>query len=318
MMGSEVSSRRQFITRASRLLLAPAAIGAVGGVLLDADEAAAVTLSGVSGTVSAYDGGLNLRSGPSADRRVIKWLPNGTKLSILQTSSDWFKVTAAGKTGWVNSWYVILSGTKSTVITRGNTAYKRVALTFDAGSDLGYTEKIIMLLEKYGIRASFGITGDWIKVHSDYAAWIVADGHQLLNHTLNHPSYTGLSTGGGAISPARRLAQIQANEDLLRSLTGAGSKPYWRPPYGDYDSGVLRDVGSLGYSRTVLWTVDSMGWNGYSADQIYSRVINNSGNGAIVLMHVGSDSQDANALERIIRKFQANGYGFGTVSKVIA
>lgn len=318
MTHDERSTRRQFVGRVSRLLLAPAAVGAVGGVLLDAEDAAAVSISGVSGVVSSSDGGLNLRSGPYPDRRVIRWLPNGTKLSIIQTSSDWFKVTAAGRTGWVNSWYVVLSGTKSTVITRGNTANKRVALTFDAGSDLGYTENIITLLEKYGIRASFGITGDWIKAYPDYAAWIVADGHQLLNHTLNHVSYTGASTGGGSISPAKRLAQIQANENLLWNLAGAGSKPYWRPPYGDYDSGVLRDAGALGYSRTVLWTVDSMGWNGYTVDQIYSRVINNSGNGAIVLMHVGSASQDANALERIIRKFQANGYGFGTVAKVIA
>jgi peptidoglycan/xylan/chitin deacetylase (PgdA/CDA1 family) len=227
-------------------------------------------------------------------------------------------VSASGVTGWVNSWYVVLTGTKSTVITRGNTAKKRVALTFDAGSDLGYTQTIITILEQYGITATFGITGSWINAYPDYAAWIVADGHQLLNHTLNHPSYTGVSVGGNPISPAKRLAQIQANENLLWGLAGAGSRPYWRPPYGDIDSSVLRDAGALGYSKTIMWTVDSMGWNGYSTDEIYQRVIANSGNGAIVLMHVGSASQDANALDRIIRRFKAKGYGFGTVAQVLA
>lgn len=315
-MNTNTCSRRQLLARAPRFLLAPALLGALGADLLVADDAEAVGLSGVSGVVSSSTG-LNLRSGPYANRRVIRWLPNGTKLSIIGTSSDWFKVTAAGYTGWVNSWYVLLSGTKSTVITRGNTLKKRVALTFDAGSDLGYTEKIITILENYGITASFGITGSWINAYPDYAARIVADGHQLLNHTLNHPSYTGVSVGGGPISPAKRLAQLQANENLLWSLSGAGSRPYWRPPYGDIDSGVLRDVGALGYSKTIMWTVDSLGWDGYSTDQIYQRVIANSGNGAIILMHVGSASQDANALDRIIRKLKSSGYAFGTVAQTI-
>jgi peptidoglycan/xylan/chitin deacetylase (PgdA/CDA1 family) len=304
--------------RAARLLLVSSFLGGIGGFAAEIEKASAVGISGVTGTVSASDGGLNLRSGPSVDRRIIRWLPNGTRLSIISTSSDWFKVIAAGYTGWVNSWYVLLAGTNSTVITRGNTSRRRIALTFDAGSDLGYTEDILQILERYGIRASFGITGSWIKAHSDYAAWIAADGHQLLNHTLNHLSYTGASTGGGAISPAKRLAQIQANESLLWNYAGVGSRPYWRPPYGDYNTSVLRDVGALGYGKTVLWTIDTLGWNGYSADQIYQRVIGRAGNGAIVLMHVGSDSADGVALERIIKSLRGSGYGFGTLADVVA
>jgi peptidoglycan/xylan/chitin deacetylase (PgdA/CDA1 family) len=239
-------------------------------------------------------------------------------LTITQTSGDWFKVTAGTSTGWVNSWYVDLVGTPARVITRGNTSRKMMALTFDAGSDLGNTEKIIGLLEEYGVKASFGLTGDWVRQHPDYAAWIAADGNQILNHTLNHPSFTGYSTGTGPISPARRLSQIQAAESAIRSATGVRAKPYWRPPYGDYDSGVLRDTGAYGYTRAVMWTVDSMGWNGYSADQIVGRVTSRAGNGVIVLMHVGSDSQDAAALERIIVRLRAQGYSFGTVAQVLA
>lgn len=309
-------SRRDVLRNGSRLL-AGAALAGAGLLSLPADEAGAVSLPGLPAVVSSSSG-LNLRTGPSSTRSVIRWLANGTALSVIGTSSDWFKVVAAGRTGYVNSWYTRLTGgPASAAIGRGNTGSKRVALTFDAGSDLGYTEQIITTLEEYGVIASFGLTGDWVKAFPDYAAWIAADGHQLLNHTLNHLSYTGASTGAGPISPAKRLAQIVANETIIVNATGVGCAPYWRPPYGDYDSGVLRDVGALGYSVTTMWTVDSMGWAGWSASDIYTRVMNNSGSGGIVLMHVGSASQDVIALDDMIRSFKARGYRFGTVAQVI-
>jgi peptidoglycan/xylan/chitin deacetylase (PgdA/CDA1 family) len=280
-------------------------------------DPSAVALSGVSGKVNVA-GGLNLRTGPAATYQLIRVLPNGAVLAISAASGDWFKVTSGGSTGWVNSWYVTLTGTPSQEIRRGNTNRKMVALTFDCGSDLGYTEQIITTLERYGVPASFGLTGTWVNAYPDHAAWIVADGHQALNHTYAHLSCTGASTGTGPLSPAKRLGQLVANESAIRSLAGGTAKPYWRPPYGDCDGGVLRDAGAAGYGKTVMWTVDSMGWNGATADQIYNRVMSNAGNGAIVLMHVGGASRDAAALERIIRGLRDRGYAFGTVAQVIA
>ena len=282
------------------------------------DAASAVTISNVKGIVQSPDGVLKLRTKPSASAPLIKALKNGTTLTIIATSGDWFKVTTGGKTGYVSSWYVRLSGTRSVEIARGNTSRKMIALTFDAGSDLGSTERILAILEQYNIKASFGLTGEWISAFPDYAAWIAADGHQIINHTLNHPSFTGVSTGKGALSPARQLSQIVANESKIKNVTGVGAKPYWRPPYGDINTSVLTNAGAAGYSKTVMWSIDSMGWNGYSADQIYTRVVNNAGNGSIVLMHVGSDSADASALVRIIKTLRSRGYAFGTVAKVIA
>lgn len=314
---TELQISRRDVLRTGSRMLAGAALAGMGLMALSAENAGAVPLPGLPAVV-ASSSGLNLRTGPSNSRSVIKWLSNGASLSVIGTSSDWYKVVAAGRTGYVNSWYTRLTGgAASTAVSRGNTGSKRVALTFDAGSDLGYTESIITTLEEYSVIASFGLTGDWVNAYPDYAAWIAADGHQLLNHTLNHLSYTGASTGAGPISPAKRLAQIVANENIIINATGVGCAPYWRPPYGDYDSGVLRDVGALGYSISTMWTVDSMGWAGWSASDIYTRVMNNSGNGAIVLMHVGSASEDAIALDDMIRSFKARGYRFGTVAQVI-
>lgn len=274
----------------------------------------AVGLYNVYGAVNSST--LNLRKAPWGT--IIRSLPYGTALTVTGTNGDWFKVKALGSTGYVSSWYVKLKGTPSISIYRGNTSRKMVALTFDAGSDLGYTGMILDTLSAHGVIASFGLTGNWVDAYPDYAGWIAAEGHQIINHTVNHPSYTGFSTGSGALSPARRLSQLEVNEGKIVAYAGVYSKPYWRPPYGDIDSGVLRDVGADGYSITVMWSIDTMGWNGASTNAIYSKVMNNVGNGSIILMHVGSSSLDGPALARIITDLRNRGYAFGTVAQVIA
>lgn len=247
-------SRRDLLAGSAGLVLG------AGGLLVPAQVHAAnlVAVPAVSGIISSYDGFLNLRTGPGLSYPVITRLYNGQLLKITNTSGDWFKVTAAGRTGWLSSWYVYLTGTKSAEVRRGNTSRKRVALTFDCGSDYGYTDTILAILAKHGILASFGLTGDWMNSFPDGASSIADAGHQLLNHTLNHRSFTGLSTPGtGTRSPAKRLSQIQANEALIRKLTGRSAKPYWRPPYGDIDASVLQDAGALGFTKTAMWTIDS-------------------------------------------------------------
>lgn len=306
------TTRRQFL---AALI---AGFAGLGLAIPSPTPAGAVALpSGVTGTVTSASG-LSLRSKASPSGKLLATLPTKTKLSILATSGDWFKVAALGKTGYVNSWYVTLNATPAREISRGTTTRKMIALTFDAGSDLGHTQQIIALLEEYGITASFGLTGLWIDEHPDDAAWIAADGHQIINHTLRHPSYTGASDPSGPLSPAKRISQLIGNEAKIRAIGGKTSTPYWRPPFADRDASVLRDVGAAGYSRTVLWTIDTLGWDGATADQITQQVVTGAGNGVIVLMHVGSASQDAMALERIIQALRKKGYAFGTVAQVIA
>ena len=274
----------------------------------------AVVLTGVTGTLSRN---VSLTATASYTGRVVGSLRAGATVAVLQTAGVFYKIRSGSRTGWTSSWNVILAGVPSTVITRGNTKVAKIALTFDAGSDVGYTTSILDTLEARGIVASFGLTGDWIAENPDAARRIVDAGHQVLNHTWDHYSYTGYSTTGERISPASRVAQLVATEDELVAQTGVGASPYWRPPYGDYDSGVLRDAGALGYAKTVMWTVDSMGWAGWSVRDITNRVVGRAGNGAIVLMHVGSASKDAAALPGILSRLTALGYTFGRVQDVL-
>ena len=240
------------------------------------------------------------------------------------TSGDWFQTHYGGTTGWISSWYVVLQGTSSTTVSRGDTTRKMVSYTFDAGADLGYAGQILDFLQDAGIKASFGMTGKWADANPTFVQRMNTEGHHIFNHTWSHESLTGYSTGEGAQSPARRTEELVSTDNRIYLLTGGSSKPYFRPPYGDYDSGVLRDIGANGYGRNVMWSVDSLGWKGLAATDICTRVVGDmdadayGGNGYIILFHVGAASQDANALSCITTELKNRGFIFGTVPQVLA
>jgi peptidoglycan/xylan/chitin deacetylase (PgdA/CDA1 family) len=292
--------------------------------LLGTSPSAAVTVSNLTARTNTPDTILNLRSCASTSCQVLRRVPHGTLLSMTAASGDWFRTTYSGATGWVHSRYTILQGTPATTVSRGNTSRKMVSYTFDAGSDLGFAKSILDFLKANGIKASFGMTGTWATANPSYVQRMVDEGHHIINHTWSHPSFTGVSASTTALTPARRTEQLVLLNNKVVSLTGKSTKPYFRPPYGDYNSGVLRDVGANGYSRNVMWSVDTLGWNGLTATQICNRVISSvdnassGGNGYIVLMHVGAASQDANALSCMTKALKSRGFGFGTVPQVIA
>ena len=81
----------------------------------------------------------------------------------------------------------------SVVVAYGTSGRLEVALTFDAGEGAGHTEEILDLLAEYGLVGTFGVTGQWVEQNPDLARRIVAEGHQLINHTYDHRSFTGFS-----------------------------------------------------------------------------------------------------------------------------
>ena len=82
----------------------------------------------------------------------------------------------------------------STIIDGGTNGRLEVALTFDAGADTGYAAEILDLLRDEGIEATFGMTGVWAQANPELVQRMVAEGHQLMNHTWDHSSLTGANT----------------------------------------------------------------------------------------------------------------------------
>lgn len=208
-------------------------------------------------------------------------------------------------------------GAPATVLRIGNQSRNAVAFTFDAGSDAGYTAQILDTLAANGITASFGMTGRWAETYPDLLRRIVADGHTLINHTYDHKSFTGNSTGATPLTQAERWEELRRTEQIVADLTGATMQPFFRPPYGDYDDSVNADVGAIGYSYNVMWTVDSRGWMGYTAEQIVQRCTDLAEPGAIYVFHVGSASQDGPALQQLIDNLRAAAYTIGDINAVL-
>lgn len=193
---------------------------------------------------------------------------------------------------------------------QGNSGRHEVALTFDAGSDVGAAAEILDLLAAEGIRASFGMSGTWAQANPALVQRMVDEGHVLINHTQTHPYMTDLTR-------EQRLAELAAADAAVSAITGRTMAPFFRPPFGDQDASVLADIARAGYRWSIMWTVDSLGWKGLAPADVAARVLAAADDGAIVLMHVGSQSTDIDALPAIVDGLRAEGYAFVTVAALV-
>jgi peptidoglycan/xylan/chitin deacetylase (PgdA/CDA1 family) len=205
----------------------------------------------------------------------------------------------------------------ATVVSRGPATRRAVALTFDAGADRGFAETILNILAREGVAGSFGMTGQWAEKNADLVARMANEGHLLITHTYDHASFTGLSTTGRAMPRAQRWSELDRTEQIVSAITGRSTRPFFRPPYGDYDASVNNDVGDRGYAYNVMWTVDSRGWMGLAAPEITRRCLDLAEPGAIYVFHVGAASADAQALPSIIAELRIRGYAFVRVSDLV-
>ena len=200
------------------------------------------------------------------------------------------------------------------MLTKGATNQRVVALTFDAGSDPGYTSQILAELANQHIPATFGITGLWAQANPDLVRRIAAAGHQIVNHSWDHQSFTGTSTNAPPLTAAQISQELSRTDSLIWQLTGTGSAGWFRPPYGDRNLAVDAAAGAAGYRWELMWTVDTLGWKGATPATVVQRALGALSPGEIILMHVGSASTDAAALPAVISAIQARGYSFVTVS----
>jgi peptidoglycan/xylan/chitin deacetylase (PgdA/CDA1 family) len=209
---------------------------------------------------------------------------------------------------------------RSLIVERGSSGRTEVAFTFDAGEGAGHTAEMLDLLAEYGVVATFGVTGEWAEQNPELMQRIVDEGHMVINHTYDHQSYTGVSTGTGPMDPAAFREQVERTETIIAETTGGyESMPYFRFPYGDYDASALDILGELGYAYTMWWSCDSLGWMDLSPEEIIERCGTESefgGSGAIILMHVANDN-DWEALEPLLVHYLDAGYELVTLEQLI-
>ncbi len=158
----------------------------------------------------------------------------------------------------------------------------RIALTFDAGASSKPTPALLDVLANKDIKSTFFLTGKWVEQNPELTKRIIAEGHEIGNHTYSHPDLT-------KVTDQQIVEQLERTEQLVKETTGTSTKPYFRPPYGARNRRVLEVAAGAGY-KSVYWSADS--WDafkkGIEAAEINQRVQDRAKAGAIVLMHCGS------------------------------
>lgn len=183
-----------------------------------------------------------------------------------------------------------------------------IALTFDDGPHPFYTYKLIDICNRYNVKVTFFLVGKQIDKYPDLAKTIIQNGHEIGNHTYNHYNLT-------KISPQEVLSEI--NKTHLASLRACDQAPRWfRPPGGHHNKRIIQLARSIGYSL-ALWDYAPFDHVEQPPDILFNKIINNTSDGNIILLHSGINATLAN-LPRIIEHFQARGFKFITVSESMA
>jgi peptidoglycan-N-acetylglucosamine deacetylase len=208
------------------------------------------------------------------------------------------------------------------VIERTGDKPKELALTFDDGPDPDWTPKILDILKDKGIHASFFIIGENAQANPDLVQRILAEGHDIGNHTFTHPNL-------GDLPDTLVKLEINATQRLFEAITGRSMRLFRAPFLGDAEPTTSDEIvpieiaQSMGYVSVGLH-VDSNDWQHPPADVIVQRVINqvndpNPGSrGHIILLHDsgGDRSETVAALPALIDSLRAQGYQLVPVSQL--
>jgi peptidoglycan/xylan/chitin deacetylase (PgdA/CDA1 family) len=227
--------------------------------------------------------------------------------------------------------------------TRGATTQPSVVLSFDAGSNDRGAMAILDTLRQYQIRTTIFLTGEFIERYPEVARAVVADGHEVGNHTWSHPHLTSFARDRRqatlpTMTRQRLQSELQRTADEFRRVTGKEMARLWRAPFGEENSEIRGWAAELGYlhvgwTRGPKYNLDSLDWVSdrrspiyFSSEKLAERLLNfdvanrTTLNGSIVLMHLGSDrSEDdqlSKALPQVIRRFEERGFRFVTVSEL--
>ncbi|MDO8184140.1 polysaccharide deacetylase family protein [Conexibacter sp. JD483] len=192
-------------------------------------------------------------------------------------------------------------------VTNGSRSRKVVALTFDDGPS-PYTTGFLDVLRAKGVKGTFFQIGQQVSSYPTVEKRILAEGHELANHTWSHATVSG----GGSLA----TSQISSTTNAIQTVSGF--KPCaFRAPGGAISSSLVSLARGLGYS-TIEWDVDPQDWRTPGTDAIYSRIVSAARSGSIILMHDGGGnrSQTLAALPRVIDTLRARGYGFVTIHEM--
>ncbi|MBU3664945.1 MAG: polysaccharide deacetylase family protein [Chthoniobacterales bacterium] len=190
-----------------------------------------------------------------------------------------------------------------------NTSRPVVALTFDDGPHPELTPQLLDILRREGVRATFFVIGRNVDAYPEIARRIVAEGHEIANHSYTHPPLP--SVGAARL----RDEMVRTNESIMRATGRCPTA--MRPPYGAINERVRQSIINDHRLDVVLWSVDPLDWKRPGAGVVADRLVQGAHPGAILLAH-DIHPGTIEAVPDVIARLKAKGYGFATVSQLFA
>jgi peptidoglycan/xylan/chitin deacetylase (PgdA/CDA1 family) len=186
-------------------------------------------------------------------------------------------------------------------VTRAAPGKRQIALTFDASGSADGLPALLVALRHASVKCTFFLTGEWVQRYPKAARQIIADGHEIGNHTWGHRDLTRLAD-------PEVSWEIQRAEAALHAVLGRRARPWFRAPFGARNARVLTVARALGY-RSVYWSLD--GFDAVRTGQPSASIVSyvtaqpdEALDGAIIRFEVG-DVPTAHAMAGILRALEA-------------
>lgn len=186
---------------------------------------------------------------------------------------------------------------------------KYISLTVDAAWGNEYTDKIIEILDKYNVTITFFTVNFWAEEYPDDIEKLKLHGHEIGNHSANHPDMAKLSK-------EKIAEELLTTWETQKKYAGSSAVRLFRAPYGSYNNLLIETCHEYGF-ECIQWDVDSIDWKeNADVDDVVKRVLTKTKSGSIILMHNNS-SVITKVLPQVIEGLLDKGYTFVPVSQLI-
>lgn len=199
---------------------------------------------------------------------------------------------------------------KEPVYNCNNKNTNKIAITFDDGPHPRQTPKILDILKKYDVKATFFVIGVNAKNYPEPLKRAISEGHEIGNHTYSHNILKSM--------PRAKIEEEIFNMEKQLCEIYPYRPKLIRPPCGTYSESLV-DIANDEDYKIILWTIDTHDWAHASTDNIVKNVINHIKGGDIILFHdyISGKDNTPEAIDILIPKLKSMGYEFVTVSELL-
>jgi peptidoglycan/xylan/chitin deacetylase (PgdA/CDA1 family) len=192
-------------------------------------------------------------------------------------------------------------------INRVSDAGNRIGLTFDDGPSPGSTDRILDELKKRQLHATFFMIGQQVAKSPDLARRVVAEGHEIGNHTYTHPHLNTL--------PDQQVKlELQQTQDIIEEVTKV--RPVlFRPPYVAFRKNQAPIPHAMGM-QIIVGDVNSRDWSQPGEAKIVEAILAQTSSGSILICH-DNQAQTANCVGEFIDKLLERSFNFSTISSLV-